>query len=137
MLAAILSQVHYVSVFVAAAAAWVFGAIWYTVLGGPWAAGHGIVRAKPEMPPISMLALSFVCLLVMATMLFGVVFHIGEVSVERVVFSAIMLWVGFVATTTIVNYRYPGKPWTLILIDAGHWLGAMLVMAVVIGLFGA
>jgi Protein of unknown function (DUF1761) len=137
MLAAILSQVPYLSVFVAAVVAWVFGAIWYTALGGAWAAGHGIIREKPEMPPISTMALSFVCLFVMATMLYGVVFHIGDVSVERAVFSAVMLWIGFVATTITVNYRFPGKPWTLVLIDAGHWLGVMLIMAVVIGLFGA
>ncbi len=136
MLAAIFSQVNYLSVPLAAVAAWVFGAIWYTALGRAWAAGHGWVIDKPQMPPVSTLALSLVCLLVMATMFYGVVFHIGEINVERALFSAVMVWIGFVATTIVVNYRFSRKSWTLILIDAGHWLGVLLVMGAVIGAIG-
>jgi Protein of unknown function (DUF1761) len=115
----------------------VFGAIWYTILGRAWAAGHGWTIDKPQMPAISTLALSFVCLLVMATMFFGVVFHIGEVNVERALFSAVMLWIGFLAAPLVVNYRFSRKPWSLVAIDAGHWLDVFLVMGLVIGLFGA
>ena len=55
---------------------------------------------------------------------------------ERALFSATMLWAGFVATTIVVNHRFARDSWTRTLIDAGHWLGVLWVMGLVIGLFG-
>ncbi len=137
MLTAILSQVSYLPVLLAAVAGWLFGSLYYAALGGPWAAAHGWDKASMSRPPVSTMIISFLCEIVMATMLFGVIFHIGEINVERALFSAAMLWIGFVATTVIVNYRFGRHPWSLVLIDAGHWLGVLLVMGLVLGLFGA
>ena len=36
----------------------------------------------------------------------------------------------------LVNHRFQGQGWKLTLIDAGHWLGVLLVMGAVLGLFG-
>jgi len=80
--------------------------------------------------------MTFVAQLVMAWMLAGALGHLGDVSVLAGLITAALTWVGFVVTTMIVNHRFQGKPWSLTLIDAGHWLGVMLVMGVVIGLFG-
>ena len=41
------------------------------------------------------------------------------------------------ATTILVNNSYPGRPAMLTAIDAGHWLGVLLVMGVVVGAFGS
>lgn len=79
---------------------------------------------------------SFVAELVMAYFLAGLIAHLGEVSVERALVAAFFIWLAFVATTISVNHRYMMKPWSLTLIDAGHWLGVLLVMGLVIGLFG-
>ena len=142
MLAAILSELNLVSVLVAAIGAWLFGAIWYTALAKPWMAAQGW-RGREDMPKKSGAAavapfiISFVAELIMAAMLFGVIQHIGEVNVRRALFSAFFIWLGFVATTTTVNYAYPARRPMLTVIDAGHWLGVLLVMALVIGLFGA
>ena len=81
--------------------------------------------------------ISFVAELIMASMLFGIIQHIGEVNVRRALFSAFFIWLGFVATTTTVNYAFPARRPMLTVIDAGHWLGVLLVMGLVIGLFGA
>lgn len=135
MLAAILSQLDYLSVLVAAIGGWLFGALWYRLLGGAWAKALG--RAGPAAaPPVATMILSFACELLMASALFGIVHHIGEATIERALFSAFMIWLGFVATTLIVNYRFAGRPWRLVLIDGGHWLGVLAVMGLVIGAFG-
>jgi hypothetical protein len=142
MLQAILSNLNFLAVLVAAVAAWLFGALWYTALSRPWMAAQGW-RGKEDMPVRSGLAaaapfiISFVAELIMAAMLYGIVQHIGEVTVRRALFSAFFIWLGFVATTTIVNNAYPARPLLLTVIDAGHWLGVLLVMGVVLGLFGA
>lgn len=142
MLAAIVSNLNFLSVLAATVAGWLFGAVWYTALAKPWIAAQGW-RGREDMPQKTGAAaaapfiISFVAELIMATMLFGIVHHIGEVNVRRALFSAFFIWLGFVATTTTVNYAFPARRPMLTVIDAGHWLGVLLVMGLVIGLFGA
>lgn len=50
--------------------------------------------------------------------------------------SAFVIWIGFVAPALLATYRLRGFGWRSALVDAGHWLGAMLVMAVVLRLIG-
>ena len=142
MLAGILSNLNVLSVLAAAVAAWLFGAVWYMALSRPWMAAQGW-RGREDMPQKQGAAaaapfiISFLAELVMASMLFGIIHHIGEVNIRRALFSAFFIWLGFVATTITVNNIYPNRPLMLTVIDAGHWLGVLLVMAMVIGAFGA
>ena len=142
MLAAILANLNFVSVLAAAIAGWLFGAVWYTALSKPWIAvqgwrGRGDMPGKTGAAAAAPFIISFVAELIMATMLFGIIHHVGEVNVRRARFSAFLIWLGFVATTTTVNYAFPARPPMLTVIDASHWLGVLLVMGLVIGLFGA
>lgn len=124
----------YLAVLVAAVAGFVFGALWYTILGRAWMAAIGMKRElKPTPAPFVIAA---VCQLVMAWMLAGVIGHLGEVTLTRSLLSAAFLWAGFVLTTMLVNHRFQGATWSLTLIDGGHWLGVLLVMGLVIGLIG-
>lgn len=50
--------------------------------------------------------------------------------------SGAFLWAGFVLTTVAVNYAFQGVKRMLTIIDAGHWLGVLLVQGAVIGAFG-
>ncbi len=142
MLDAILSNLNILTVLAATVAAWLFGAVWYTALSRPWMAAQGW-RGREDMPQKHGLAaaapfiVSFVAELVMATMLFGIIQHIGEVNVRRALFSAFFIWLGFVATTITVNNAFPSRRPLLSVIDAGHWLGVLIVMGLVIGAFGA
>lgn len=126
--------INYVAVVVAAAAAWGFGAAWYMALAKPWMAAVGL--SEPPRPTPAPFIISFVCELAMAYFLAGLIGHLGEVTVWRGVVSAFFIWLPFVLTTQLVNHRYQGSPWRLTAIDAGHWLGVLLVMGLVIGLFG-
>lgn len=74
----------------------------------------------------------------MATMVAAVVGHLGpgEVTLANGVVSAFFLWVGFVATTLVVNHRYQGFGWDLSLIDGVHWLLVLLAMGAIIGAMG-
>ena len=125
---------NYLAVLVAAIAGFGFGAAWYTVLAKPWMAAVGLT--EPPKPSPGPFIMAFACQLVMAWVLAGVVGHLGDVTVVRAVVSALFLWLGFVATTMTVNHRFQSASWSLTIIDAGHWLGVLLVMSVIIGLFG-
>ena len=67
--------------------------------------------------------MTFLCQLVIAWMLAGVMGHVSQVSVTGGIITAAFLWLGFIATTLIVNHRFQGAPWSLTLIDGAHWLG--------------
>ncbi|HMB75245.1 MAG TPA: DUF1761 domain-containing protein [Kiloniellaceae bacterium] len=125
---------NYIAVLVAAIAAFGFGAVWYMTLSKQWMTAAGITE-RPESSAGPFI-LTFLCQLVMAWVLAGVIGHLGEITVVRSIISALFVWAGFVATTMIVNHRFQGAPWTLTLIDAGHWLGTLVIMGLVIGLFG-
>jgi hypothetical protein len=135
-------HINYLAVLVAGAAAWVAGAIWYGVLGKQWLAALGKTKdqlmgpgGKPKPGPF---VLSFAADLIIAFVLAGIVGALGagKMSVSAGVVTATLMWVGFVVTTMAVNNAYAGRKSTLTVIDAGHWLVAMVVAGAVVGAFG-
>ncbi len=125
---------NYLAVLVAAIAGFGFGAVWYMIFGKPWMAAVGL-REQPKPTPGPFVT-AFLGQLVMAWVLAGVIGHLGDITLPRSVISAAFVWLGFVATAMTVNHRFQGAPWILTFIDAGHWLGVLVVMGLVIGLFG-
>ena len=130
------SSVNMIAIIVAAVVSMAIGAAWYGVLGKPWMAAVGKPKEtfKPTPGPF---IIAFVCQLIMAWMLAGVIGHLGDITVVRSLISALFVWFGFVVTTMLVNHRFQAASWSLSLIDGGHWLGVLLCMGLVIGLFGA
>jgi hypothetical protein len=126
--------INYLAVLVAAIAAFGFGAAWYGALGKHWMAAVGMTEHPTPKPGPFIIA--FAALLVMAWALAGLIGHIGEVTVWRGVVSGFFAWLGFVATSLVVNHRFQGSPWRLTFIDGGHWFGVLVVMGFAIGLFG-
>ena len=131
-------SVNYLAVVIAAVAAFVFGAVYYGLLGKPWMKAAKIDPAEAKMSA-TVLATGFVCELVMAYLLAGLIGHLGagEVSLQTGIITAFFVWLGFMATTMIVNQRFQGFGWMLSLIDGVHWLLVALIMGIVIGWMGA
>lgn len=132
-----------VTIAVATVVSWIFGAVWYGSLANPWMAAAGLSEddvkrpnGKPSPVPY---VISILCEFVMAYMLAVLLLHTstdGVFSLGQALFSALLIWLGFIATTQIVNHRYSMKPWSLTLIDGGHWLGVLLIQAAVMALMG-
>ena len=139
-----LQNLHVVPILLAAVAAWMFGAIYYGLLGRAWLAAQGktMAQVKAEGATRSTAAkatpfvLSFIAEIVMASMLSGILFHVNIYGVRAGAFSAAMCWIGFVLTTVVVNNAYTFRRWTLTAIDAGHWLGVLLIMGMILGWWG-
>lgn len=126
--------ISYLAVVIAAVAGYAFGALWYSVLGKQWMAAVGMTeQPKPTPAPF---IIAFLCQLFMAWMLAGAIGHLGEVTVVRSLIAAFFIWAGFVLTTMMVNHRFQSARWSLTLIDGAHWLGVLLIMGLVVGLFG-
>ncbi|MCV0425503.1 MAG: DUF1761 domain-containing protein [Roseibium sp.] len=127
--------VNLIAVVAAAVGAFIFGSIWYGVLGKAWMKAASLTEEQTRPDPVT-LGLTFVCQLVMAFVFAGIIYHAGGTSIRTGVISALMIWVGIVLTTQIINHRFQGRPWSLTFIDCGHWLGVLLVQGIVIGWFG-
>lgn len=139
-----LSEVNYLAVLTATVAAWFFGAIWYTALSRAWVAALGKTadQLKAESEGRSRFAnifpfiLSFVAEFIMATMLYGIMTHTGLFGLRAGMISGVLIWVGFVITTMAVNNAYPMRKPMLTVIDGAHWLGVLLIVGAIIGVFG-
>ncbi len=129
---------NYIAIVAAAVAAFVFGAIYYTLLSKPWLKAVELKKSGKKTAPWVPFVVVITADLVMAWILAGVVGHlgIGQVTVRNGMISGAFLWLGFVATTIASNNAFAGRKPMLTLIDAGHWLGVLLVIGAVIGLFG-
>lgn len=132
-----------VTILVATAASWVFGAVWYGSLSKQWMAAAGLseedirgVSGKPSPVPY---VISLILEFVMAYMLAVLLLHTSpdnSFTTGQAMFSAFLIWLGFVFTTLTVNHRYSLQPWSLTFIDGGHWLGVLLIQALVMSLMG-
>jgi hypothetical protein len=140
-----LASVNYLSVLVATVAAFMLGAIWYGTFSKAWIAAQGktmesIKREQAEkvgqMSAFLPFLIVFVSNLVMATMLYGIMKHVGPFTVRAGMISAAFCWLGFVLTTIATNYAFQGRKPMLTVIDAGYWLAALLVSGAILGAFG-
>lgn len=127
---------NYLAIVVAAVAAYIFSAIYYTALSKPWMKAADIKKNRKMDAPWLPFVIAALADLVMAWMLAGVVGHLGQVTVKNAVLSGAFIWFGFVLTTVTVNYAFAGRKPLLTVIDTGHWLGALLLIGAIIGLFG-
>jgi len=132
--------INYVAVLCAAVAAWVFGAIWYMVLGSPWKAALGwtaeqIKTTQPQLP-IGPMLVSFVAEVVMAAVLALFMHAFGRPTYARGAIVGAHCWLGFVVTSIAVNNAYQGRKPMLTVIDSGHWLGVLVIEGVVLGFMG-
>ncbi|WP_422373902.1 DUF1761 domain-containing protein [Roseibium sp.] len=124
--------VNLVAVAAAAIASFVFGSVWYGLLGKAWMRAASLTEAQTRPDPVT-LGLAFFCQLVMAFVFAGIIYHTSETNIRAGIISALMIWIGVVMTTQIINHRFQGKPWSLTFIDGGHWLGVFVVQGIVIG----
>ena len=134
--------VSLVTILVATLASWIFGAVFYGTLAKQWMAAAGLTEddvkgpnGRPSpVPYVISIILEFVIAYCFAMLLI----HIAKdgFTTMQAVYGAILVWFGFIFTTQCINHRYSMKPWSLTLIDSAHWLGVLVVQAIVIGLMG-
>jgi uncharacterized protein DUF1761 len=129
--------VNYLAVAVAAVAAWLLGAAWYTLLAPPWMAAIGVTPEQMQerkARPYAFLPFvyAFLALLVMAWVLSGVMVHIGAATIRAGVISGAFCWLGFVITTMVVNNSFAMRNPRLLLIDGGHWLAVLMLQGAIL-----
>ena len=128
--------VNWLAVVLATVASFAFGAVWYMGLSKQWLDALG--RTKEQLGVgYTPFVWSVVVELVMAYVLALITpLLMGGMSVGAAIQVAVLMWVGFVITTLIMNHRYEGMKWSLTVIDGLHILGVLVIQGVVLGIFG-
>jgi hypothetical protein len=132
--------INYLAVVVAAVVGFLFGGAWYGVLSRSWmdAVGKSEAELRSGASLPALFATTFAALLVMAWVLAGLIGHLGpgRVTLGNGIISGAFAWLGFVATTLVVNHGYQRSRRALTVIDGGHWLGVLVLQGAVIGWMG-
>lgn len=129
---------NYLAILLAALAAFGWGAIYYMTLSKQWLAAVGITKEQMQSRSAAPFVISFIALIVMSWVLAGTLGHLGpgQVTIKNGIISGLFLWLGFIATTVFVNNAYPGRKYSLSVIDSIHWLGVVVIEGAVIGAMG-
>ena len=129
---------NYLAILLAALAAFGWGAIYYMTLSKQWLAAVGLSKEQMQSRSAAPFVISFIALIVMSWVLAGTLGHLGpgQVTVKNGIISGLFLWLGFIVTTVFVNNAYPGRKYSLSVIDSIHWLGVVVIEGAVIGAMG-
>jgi len=142
----VFAGLNWLAIFTAGGTAFGFGALWYGLLGKAWMRAAGLSeddikgsidtqtreRQKPAPLPFILAALAS---LFMAITMAGLMAHM-VMDVQHGLITAVIVWAGFILPAILVNYSFQMRPFTLTLIDAGHWLGVLLLIGMIIGYMG-
>jgi hypothetical protein len=136
--------VNWLSILVAAVAAWLFGGVYYSALGKPWLAAQGKTMeqcqaeqaSKSGVEKFAPFILVFVAEIIIAWALYGILVHMNAFTLRGGLISAALIWFGFVLTTIVGNYAFHGRKPMLMAIDGGGWLGAFLIIGAIVGWMG-
>mgnify|MGYP001103519770 CR=1 FL=1 len=132
-------DVNWLAVVLATASSMVVGSIWYapSVFGNAWMKLAKVDRKKAEargMTPIWItLAVSFVTAYVLAHVAYIANAFFDNSFLRDSLNTAFWLWLGLTAARFITHDAFEGRPAKLTIMNIGHELVTLLVMALVIG----
>jgi hypothetical protein len=138
------ANVNFLSILVAAVAAWVFGGIYYSVLSKPWLAAQGKTleqckaeqEAKSGPAKVAPFVVVFISEIIIAWTLYGILFHLNMYTLRGGMISGMVCWFGFVLTTMATNNAFGGRRPMLTVIDGIGWLGAFAIIGAIVGVWG-
>jgi Protein of unknown function (DUF1761) len=118
----------------AALAAWIFGAVWYGALGKVWQRAQGLdpEQCKGQKMPLTPMVVSFVSELVMAFIFARLLSGLGVAGWQDGAVTGLLIGIGFMATTTVVNNMFKQHTVMLSLIDGAHWIGVAAIQGAVL-----
>ena len=129
---------HWPSIVVAAVAAWLIGALWYSPLlfAKAWAKAHGYTPEKLAAMQATAgraYAGSLVAFLVIAGVLHIFLSHLGADSLQKGAGWGFHAWLGFALPIGFTANLYSDKPLATFLIDAGYQLVYLTAMGAILG----
>ncbi|EFL89673.1 DUF1761 domain-containing protein [Ahrensia sp. R2A130] len=134
-----LDSIPWIGVICATFATMLVGAGWYGGWAQSWMKAAGITEEQVNAGASPVLyIIAVIAHFVMAVVLSGVITHISpQGGIADGMFNGLLVWTGFSAVPLVVTHRFQMRPWSLTLLDAGHYLVVLLVQGAVLGWFMA
>lgn len=128
-----MSAVSPIAILLAALVAFVFSFVWHRLFERSWMTAAGY-KGRPALKAGPLIVV-FVAFVVMAGMLSGLNAHIGD-DLQSSMINAVLAWAGFVLATIVVDHSFEARSRKLTLINGLHWLGAFLIMGLILAIVG-
>jgi hypothetical protein len=117
------AKLDFIAVLVAAAAGFVFGAIWYMALAKPWMAAAQIetdANGRPANGSILPYILSAIAMILVAGMMRHTFALSGIDTWDKGFTSGLGIGLFFISPWIMINNAYGNRPFKLTLIDGGY-----------------
>lgn len=122
-------------IILAAAGAWVFGAIWYGIISKQWMAAVGLTEDTINRKNYVAFAGSFLCAVLVAAMAQHIFVTAGIDTIGAGAVTGFGLGL-FIATPWLAtNYMFAERPFSLTLIDGTYATVGCTVIGIVLALF--
>ena len=136
--------VNWLSIILAAVAAWLFGGIYYSATSKFWLAAQGKTMEQCQAEQAAKSGAAKVAPLnpgqyeaqIRFWALYGILVHMNAFTLRGGIISAVLCWFGFVVTTLTSNYAFHGRKPMLMVIDSIAWLGAFVIIGAIVGWMG-
>lgn len=129
----------FLSVIIAAAATYAFGAAWYMALGKRWMVAAGLEMGADGRPANNNGATPFIISAIAMIIVAGMMRHVFAMAGIDTVGKGLMAGLGtglfIVLPWVVTNYAYAMRPKNLSLIDGGYAVFGCTIMGIVLTLF--
>jgi hypothetical protein len=132
-------KLNWLAILVAAIVSFLFEAIWFTVFMKQWLAGIGRTMewlqgaATTAITPGVQYAIALLCSIVAATILSIAIQATGEQTVRRGILCAILIWIGFIATSWAKEYIFEVRTLEIFAINTGYSLIDLMLIGAIVG----
>jgi hypothetical protein len=128
------SSINWLAVVACVVSNMIIGSVWYNPAAfyETWRKGLGKTGTEGASPAPIMWGLTVLAAFVEAVFVSVLVKSMGG-TVAAGLQTGFMVWLGFVATTSIVNHLFAGRPWVVWLIETGNHLVTLLAMGAILG----
>jgi hypothetical protein len=128
----------FLSVIIAAAAGFGFGAIWYMVLAKPWVEAANITTDS-NGNPVGGSPLPYIMAAIAMLLVAGMMRHTFSLSgidtMVKGITSGLGIGLFFISPWIMINNGYGGRPFKLTLIDGGYATFGCAIIGLVLTLF--
>ncbi len=127
-----------VNVLAAAAAGYIFGAVWYMALSRPWIEASGIEcdeNGKPKDSSAMPFVLSGIAMILVAGMMRHIFAMAGIASLGGGLVAGLGIGLFFISPWIMINNAYEARPFRLTLINSGYATFGCALIGLVLNLF--
>jgi hypothetical protein len=130
-------KLYWPALLVATIASFLFEALWFSVFMNQWLAGIGRSRewlmGPAAIPPAIQFGTALLCSLIVGIVLTLLIQATGSQTAKRGVILAILVWVGFIATSWAKEYIFEVRTLQIFAINTGYALLDLMLIGAIVG----